>query len=362
MTRRTFVLAASGLVAIALAAFLAARTFDVRGLLGLRTAASAELDGGCRSAQNVLLPFGLESPDGRWQMLPPAPIAQDELRAAASGGLVYVGTGLEQRRPGADLTSTNAFFVFDPKRKTYSRLPPLPRRVDHPALVATGGNLYLIGGFHDGRPTADAFMYSTATGEWTTLPSMPTPRGSPASAAIGEKIYVVGGVGNYLTEEAEPVATLEIYDIATRRWSTGPTMPTPRHHAGAAVVGGEFYVVGGRGKDDLSLAAAERFDPVTNRWRSISPLPLGAGGLAAVAVAERVIAVGGGDDDEAWVTPATWAFDPASDRWQRLADLSVARHGHAAAALGNTAYVFGGAPCPGYAETDSAESLLVAGS
>ena len=104
---------------------------------------------------------------------------------------------------------------------------------------------------------------------------------------------------------------------------------------------------------------AERFDPRTNRWEKLPSLPLGAGGLAVVAAGNRVVALGGGDDGEDWVTPATWSFDPDSNRWQRLADLRLSRHGHAAAALGADAYAFGGSPCPGYAVTDTAEGLEV---
>ena len=45
---------------------------------------------------------------------------------------------------------------------------------------------------------------------------------------------------------------------------------------------------------------------------------------------------GGGDDDEHWMTPATWALDLERNPWRRLADLDAARHGHGAAALGPT--------------------------
>lgn len=355
--KRALVIAACGITGLVVAGFLAARMLDVRELLGLRTSGSATAATGCRDAQEVLLPFGVVAPAGRWRTLPNTPIVQDELRAAAVDDLVYIGSGLEQRRPGGDLTSTDVFFEFDPGRMTYRRLPPLPRRVDHPALVGAWGNLYLIGGFHDHRPTADAFVFSPRTGGWTELPPLPTPRGAPAAAAIGQKIYVAGGVDSYRSGEPQPVGTLEIYDIATRRWARAPDMPTPRHHAGAAAVGGALYVVGGRDEDDYSLETAERFDPATNRWRPAPRLPLGAGGLAAVGSRGRVVAIGGSDEEEDWVTPATWAFDPSSNSWERLADLRIARHGHAAAALGDTAYVFGGAPCPGYAATDSAEAL-----
>ncbi|HEU0304887.1 MAG TPA: DUF1668 domain-containing protein [Gaiellaceae bacterium] len=305
-------------------------------------------------AQDVLLPFGLESAAGRWERHAPFPIAQDELRAEVVGDTVYVGTGLVHA--GANLVSTNVLVAFDPERSTYRRLPGLPRRIDHAGLVAAGGELYLIGGFRDWRPTAEVWKLSPDTGAWTELAPMEVPRGSPAAAAIGGKIYVAGGAAGQ--DAREPTGVVEVFDLATGRWTRGPEMPTARHHAGAAAVGGQLYVVGGRGRRDLSLDVVERLDPQSGQWQALPPLPLGAGGLAVVAAGGRVIAISGGDDGgEGWVTPATWAFDPASSRWQRLADLQTPRHGHAAAAFGGKLYVFGGAPCPDYGLTDSVESL-----
>ena len=310
-----------------------------------------------RDARNVVLPFGIESAKGRWDHARPFPIAQDELRAEAIGDVVYVGGGLTH--VGPDLVSTDVLFAFDPKLGTYRRLAPLPRRIDHPGFVGAGGDLYLIGGFRDWLPTNEVFRFSPEEGEWKQLASMEVPRGSPAAEVIGGRIVVAGGgVGD---EGRIPVGTVEIFDIATGRWSPGPDLPTARHHAGAEVLGDTMYVVGGRDARDYSLDVVERYDARTNAWRPAPALPLGVGGLAVVRARDRLVAIGGGDDIEDWVTPATWAFDPATDRWQRLADLRAPRHGHAAAALGADVYVFGGAPCPGYGLTDSVEKLEVAG-
>ena len=354
LTRRVVLLAAAAAIVLIVGVVAAARELNVRDLLGANGAGYA-----CHPRRkDVRFPHGVQSPSGRWRELPNFPIAQDELRAAAVAPLVYVGSGLEERRPGAGLTSTNVFFAFDPRRSTYRRLPPLPRRVDHPALVALRGDLYLIGGWHDNVPTADAFRYSPRTGDWTQLAPMPTPRGSPTAAAIEQRIYVAGGSPTvHVTGNPRSTGLLEIFDITTGRWSRGPSMPTPRHHAGAAAVRGNIYVVGGRGQGDWSLATVERFSPQDGDWRRVAPLPMAAGGLEVVAADGKVVAIGGGDDDKEWVTPATWSLDPSRGTWERLADLNVPRHGFAAAALNGSAFVFGGAPCPDYGLTDAAESL-----
>ena len=313
-----------------------------------------------QEAREIVLPLGVESVAGRWTRARPFPIAQDELRAVVVDDTVYVGGGL--RQSGSDLVSTDVFFAFNPRRGTYRKLPPLPRRVDHPGFVAAGGDLYLIGGYRDWVPTGEAFKYSTRTGTWEQLPSLRIPRGSPAVAAIGRLIYVVGGAVGDAEETPEPTGVVEIYDLDTRRWSRGPDMPKARHHAGAAAIGDDVYVLGGRAEPDLSLDVVERFDTRTSRWERAPHLPQGVGALAVVAADGRVVAISGGDDTEGWVTPGTWSFQPETGRWQRLSDLREARHGHAAAAVGDEIYVFGGAPCPGYGHTDSVEKLTLRGS
>jgi N-acetylneuraminic acid mutarotase len=292
-----------------------------------------------------------------WHGEPPYPVLSDEIRAATVGSRVYVGSGL--RYVGQTPRSLDDLFVFDPSTGTYERLPNLPAKLDHVALVGHRGALYVIGGFHASEPVASVWRYDPQHRRWTALPPMRIARGSPAAAVIGDRIFVVGGsVGG--RDEPRSSAALEIYDLRTGRWSPGPDMPTARHHHGAAAVGGRLYVVGGRTDDELSSDAVERFDPATRRWERLAPLPLGVGGLSVVSLGGEVIAVGGGDDREHWVTPATWAFRPDNGRWQRLADLGTARHGHGAAAVGNALYVLGGAPCPGYGRTDTVESLRLA--
>ncbi len=78
-----------------------------------------------------------------------------------------------------------------------------------------------------------------------------------------------------------------------------------------------------------------------------------------VATRDAVIAIGGGDDRQRWVTPAAWSFDPRRNRWIRLPDLRLARHGFGAAVVGQRIYVFGGAPCAGFGTTGAAESLAI---
>lgn len=325
----------------------------IRAMLGLaETIQSCE-----RAPGNVLLAAGTRAPARRWTAEPALPALHDEPRAVAIGARVYVGTGLVLTEDRVGLRSRSSLLEFDPALRSYRPFVNVPVPVDHPVLAAYRGDLYVVGGFSDGKPTARTWRYDMSRGSWTELAGMRVARGGLAGAVIGDRLYVVGGSSRFAEEHATPYAEMEIYDFQTNRWRKGPPMPTARHHLGVAALAGRLYAIGGRAPTDYSLDAVERFDPASGRWKRLPPLRNGAGGLAVVASGSRIVAVAGGDDLEGWVTPAVWALDPDPPHWTRLRDLSVARHGHAAAAAGGRIYVFGGAPCAGFGQTTSVESL-----
>jgi hypothetical protein len=311
---------------------------------------------GCTpDAHSVRNPPGLV---GTWRPVAPVPQGSDEIRAVGVGDQVVLGTGIDLVRIGDGFRSIGRMYLYDPDANSYSRLPDPPTRVDHPLLTSADGNVYLVGGYVDGEATTKAWRLTLATKRWTELPPLPTARGALGGAVIEGKLYAVGGSPpTYSDAGVQPYGTLEILDLSTGKWREGPPLRFPRHHAGVTESGGRLYVVGGRGRTRYALPYAERFDPKTNRWETLAPLPQGAGGLAAVTAGDEVVAIGGGDDPGGWVTGATWGYDEARDTWRRLPDLVHARHGHGAAAVGSRAYVFGGAPCPGVGRSDSAEML-----
>jgi hypothetical protein len=297
-------------------------------------------------------------PAGRWRAEPALPRARAELDAATLGRRAYVFGGQT-----GDGSSVRTMASISPGGDGYSAEPGMPRRLDHTASAAHDGRLYVAGGYTDGNPTAGLFRYSPRSRRWTQLPSMRTPRGGHAAAIIGERLYVAsGGPRTFPDESAAPHETLEIYDLARRRWRAGPDIPTARHHVAATSHRGKLYVIGGRTPRDFSMGTVERYDPARGRWETLPPIPFAVGSAKAVSDGEGIILTGGDEErnwaeGEGWVTPAAWRSDPRVRSWRRLPDLSTARHGHAAAMLDGRLHVLGGSPCAGFARLKSAESL-----
>ena len=293
------------------------------------------------------------------------PHVYDESRAIELGGRVLLVGGLAADRWGLDFRSIATVDAVDLSTGARSPALQLPLAVDHTLPIRHGADLYVVGGYTRDGAVSRAWRYRPATSTWTELAPMRTARGALSGGAIDGKLYVVGGSG-VIPVSGKPTAreniphgfaTLEIYDIATGRWTAGPPMPTPRHHASAVVVGGKLYVVGGRLRSDASLRAFERFDPKRGTWERLPPLPLGVAAVSATAVDGSIVATGGADDTEAWVTPSTWSYDVADARWRRLPDLVVPRHGHTTILQGGRLYALGGSPCAGYGSEPSIESI-----
>ena len=69
---------------------------------------------------------------------------------------------------------------------------------------------------------------------------MPTARGSFGAAYIDGRIVAVGG-----EEPTRVLATVEMYDIVTRTWTTLAPITTPVHGQVVAAVGSTLWCIGG---------------------------------------------------------------------------------------------------------------------
>jgi N-acetylneuraminic acid mutarotase len=156
-----------------------------------------------------------------------------------------------------------------------------------------------------------------------------------------------------------PVADFSVYDPATDSWTILADLPAPLDHLAAAAVGGIFYVLGGRANGVLS-PAVRAFDPATNTWSRKADMPTARGGVAGAALGGKIYVIGGEGNPESGsngVFDDNEAYDPATDTWQVLAPIPVPRHGTGAAALDGRIIVPGGATLQGFGPVDTVEAF-----
>jgi hypothetical protein len=126
-------------------------------------------------------------------------------------------------------------------------------------------------------------------------------------------------------------------------------MPSQREHIAAAVIDSLIYVVGGR-EFGVNKTNLEAYSPRSDTWHALAPMPTARGGLAAAALHGKLYVFGGEwfDQGESGVFAEVEEYDPVSNTWRTLAPMPVPRHGMGAAAVGDSIFVIGGGPVAGY--------------
>lgn len=127
---------------------------------------------------------------------------------------------------------------------------------------------------------------------------------------------------------------------ATPTWKEAAPIPLPRSEVAAAAVRNEIVVVGGFLDDrGTSSSRVDAYSPARNRWRRLPNLPVAVNHPMATAARGRFYVLGGASS----ATPALrTAFVFFRGRWTRLPDMPESRAAAGAAVVGRTLYVMGG--------------------
>lgn len=180
--------------------------------------------------------------------------------------------------------------------------------------------------------------HAEAQSGWAAVGEMPLERGQTIAVAEGGRIYVL--TGSAPGEDA--TGLLQAYDPVTGAWEDLATMPDVASHAGAAVVDGSIYVVGGfvANVHAGAMARVFRYDIASGTWEARAPLSVPRGSPAVVAVDGRIHAISGRNDGGLVGTHEV--YDPAPDRWSGVAPLPVPRDHKGIGVAGGRIHVFGG--------------------
>ena len=156
---------------------------------------------------------------------------------------------------------------------------------------------------------------------------------------------------------AQPVTPTEIFNGTS--WHDAAPIPVPVNHLAAASDGTYLYAVGGHKITETSTTAAvQRFDPATDQWTQLPPMPTAASGLGAVIVGDQLITFGG--DNALSVFNTVRAYNLTTKNWSTLPPLPEPRTGMGAAVYSNILYAVDGASRPGHvASTNTLQTLRV---
>jgi hypothetical protein len=160
------------------------------------------------------------------------PAARSDLVEAQAGGKVVLLGGYDGTNALADvLVSTDG--------KTFSVLTQLPVPVRYPAPVVRGNAIYLYGGDVNGKPSDVIQKIDVGAATATIVGHLPEPLSHEAAFVFGSTVWLAGG-----TDPAGTSAKLFRADDAVAFVRDG-VLPSARSDAGAAMLGGVGYLLGG---------------------------------------------------------------------------------------------------------------------
>ena len=218
-----------------------------------------------------------------------------------------------------------------PPRLVERPLPSLPTPLRDAAAARSGSGALVAGGLDAADTSVDQIRFVSAQGD-TQRAALPSVRHDAAAASVGGKTYVFGG-GDWIRQLDE------IVEVDGGGARVVGRLPQPASDVAAATIGDTTYVVGGytgRAWLNTILAWKPGGQP---RVAARMPSPLG---YAAVTSVGGKLVIAGGSLPSGTASSAVLVFDPVTGRVRRLGRLPAPTTHAAAATTGGTAYVIGG--------------------
>jgi N-acetylneuraminic acid mutarotase len=170
---------------------------------------------------------------------------------------------------------------------------------------------------------------ATSTG-WRSRAPTGLARQELSFVRAGSRFYLAGGAREH-----------QAYDPRTDSWKNVTPLPRNLDHIQGVEVAGRIYYIGGLAawpRPHVSTVYA--YEPETDRFSTLRPMPRGRGGGGVAVHGGKIYYAGGLHEGRA--VPWFDVYDPKRDTWSQLPDMPRARDHFQAAVVGNRLYAIGG--------------------
>lgn len=290
------------------------------------------------------------APEITWAMAAPCPLARFEANGVVVGDELWVLGGFVS----STFDVTGRVDIYNPAADTWRVGPPLPGAQTHVAAVTVDGTDVVVAGGFDGPFTANrapvtaaVWRWTDSVGQWAAGPPLPVTGAAYAWALLGSELHLAGGLGPDGNTDTD---AHHVWDLAGEPiWNSATALPIARNHGGGAAVGGSFYAIAGRhdwNEDAGDVPNVDAFDTTTGAWTARAPIPGARSEIAAATTTlsdGRILVVGGSLPG---ITPSAnvLVYDPATDSWATLTPLPQPRKGTVARQVGSRIIVTTGSP------------------
>lgn len=249
---------------------------------------------------------------GEWRTLPAAPGPQMSNQGiAVLNNFVYlIGGDKNTRRFRAETHC----WRYDPRHNKWCSIQPLQQQHADHCVCVVGDQIYAIGGRDYSNELDSVECYDPRTNTWKYVAPLKREVYGHAGAAVDGKIYITCGRRGpgYLRDTS-------CYDPATNDWTQCAQGPVERAWHCMASVNGRAYVIGGSNdehgyrRDVLKVGC---FNPVTNCWSLVSPLPAGHGEPGVAVLDTRIYILGGRSHDRGNRMKYVHVYNTETDEWE----------------------------------------------
>ena len=254
--------------------------------------------------------------------------------------LVYAGGTTWRNQVKLWLSNT---FVYDLENDSWSKGPALPEPVAYGACLRTNRSLELLGGMNEHGASRKCWRLNAADREWTASGMLPEVGVFAKAEIVRGQAYLFGGCAN---AELGGCRNSVLRRNTEGMWEKVSEMPQGSLALSAtAVIRDQIYLFGGcsavapgkvRNREE-----AYRFNPLTNRWTVLHPLPMAIRGTSAVALDQRYILLAGGYDARGF-SAAAYGYDTETNQYTAVASLPFPVMGMEMLARGRAIWGVGG--------------------
>ena len=192
----------------------------------------------------------------------------------------------------------------------------------HTATTLHNGQVLIVGG------GASAALYDPTTGTWKATGQLQLGRQRHTATLLASGRVLVAGGGDSKWGRY-PSPSTEIYDPSSGKWSpTGPLNIKRYGHTATRLATGAVLVLGGTGTWTSSsmtpLASAERYDPPTGVWTTVTPMNTARSGHTATMLSSGKILLAAGISRKGvmpYCTNSAELYDPKAGKWATTGDL-----------------------------------------
>lgn len=281
-----------------------------------------------------------------WTPAGDAPAARFEGVGRVVHGKLYTFGGYTSVVPYA---VSNRASVYDPATEKWTDLGvmPIPEThcgvaVDeaHSRIVFLGGRR----GAYPGTATSEVWQYNIAPNTWTRLGSLPEPLSAGSAEFLNGQIHYLGG--NREQDRATDYDIHYVLNPKTLAWHKAAPLQFARDHFSTATLQGKLYIFGGEiGHDTYhrQQTDASVYDPASDSWTTLAAMPIGKSHAeSSTFVLNGRVVIAGGQIDNFQATDSILEYDPTTNTWAHLPPLPKALEGVIVQPLGDRLFVTGG--------------------